>query len=121
MSDQENEVRPTSPNSNSNTRSEENMESIRETYADPSLWAKTKVGETEIYWPQPRSALLSMREFSTSSLDTLEEKFSDKEEEQIAVFLQYIKRLRKDEELLQPMEQLLAQLATVENPQTHKP
>ena len=97
------------------------MESIRETYADPSLWAKTKVGETEIYWPQPRSALLSMREFSTSSLDTLEEKFSDKEEEQIAVFLQYIKRLRKDEELLQPMEQLLAQLATVENPQTHKP
>ena len=118
MSDQETEVRPTSPISHTNTIVEENMESLREKYTDPDLWAKTRVGETEISWPQPRSALLSMREFSTISLETLEEKFSEKEEEQITVFLRYIKRIKQDEELLQPMEQLLAQLATVENPQT---
>ena len=87
MSDQENEVRPKSPNSNINTVMEERMDSVREKYADPNLWCKLKLGESEVYWPQPRSVLQSMKELSTHLVEKLEDKFTELGEEKITLFL----------------------------------
>ena len=111
-------MRPTSPISHTNTTVEETMDGLRELSVDPDLFTKIRVGDTDISWPQPRSALLSMREFSITSLEALEIKSTEIAEDKITRFIQYIIRLKKDEELLQPMEQLLAQLAVIHNPST---
>ena len=58
--------RPTSAQSIRNPM-EDKLNHVREIYSASHLWVKLKMGESEVYWPQPRSVLESMKDKNENS------------------------------------------------------
>ena len=110
------ESRPTSAQTINNMM-EKTMNEVRDKYSAPNLWVKLKMGESEVYWPQLRSVLESIKDMSDLSIQEMATSFSELEEGDMVRFLQCVIRLRRSDKLVQPLDELVVMLGGVPDPE----